>query len=114
MWVESESINLEPPRLISQTKFLAQRIYLVQRYRRQGGINRGDRGRGRRGKGTKERRERGKHQRKRLFVLESKRISLDREDTDVAHRKMGGYKGKMRTKCLMRCLILVGYVNLLS
>ena len=50
-----------------------------------------------------------------IFVLEDKGLSLDREETGVAHRKMVVYKGtRGKPRVRMRCLILIGYVNQVS
>jgi hypothetical protein len=41
-----------------------------------------------------------------------KGLPLDREETDVAHRKMATYKGERgKLHVRMRCFILIGQVN---
>ena len=48
-----------------------------------------------------------------IFVLVwDKGLPLDREETDVAHRKMVVYKSKGKPCVRMRCLILIGHVNI--
>ena len=46
-----------------------------------------------------------------VVVLEHKGLPLDREETDVAHRKMVVYKSKGKPCVRMRCLILIGHDN---
>lgn len=48
-----------------------------------------------------------------VFVPEGdKELPLDREETDVAHRKMPIYKGKGGNPCVrMRCMIFIGHDN---
>jgi hypothetical protein len=74
-------------------------IYLPQREQE---TKTGDREEGEKEKGKRERT-------KRYFSGGGdKGLPLDREETDVAHRKMMAYKDKRKKRVRVRCLILIG------
>lgn len=77
-----------------KTKFSVQRTFIVPEAQKTG-IKSKNRERGReRGKGTEERGEKGQGRRIRVFVPGDKELPLEREETEVAHRKMAVHKGE--------------------
>ena len=102
-----------------ETKFSAQRRFIYPRGTRAETRDKDRRWRKRRkGKGTRDGKKINKGEGKRGTSWggggggNDKELSLDREKTDEAHRKMIFYKDKRGTPPVrMRCLILIGHVN---